>query len=442
MPNPNTPGFYTALVLGGLIILFGPRKWMLPTFLILSVFVSMVPKIMIFGQHFMIHRNLLLCAWVRILARGEHRGLRLLPMDKAFVLFCVWTVIGDTLLWQTSHAMVYQVANSIYDALGIYFFCRIMINDAAEMKRIIVCLAGICVALAGFMCLEALTHHNWLSVLGQVQEVVQERKGRLRCQAGFGVPISAGTFGAVLLPLFVAGWWQGGRMRKLAVGGCIAATVVTILAGSGGPVMTYAAVVGGLLMWGLRHRMRTVRWTVCLALLGLHLVMSAPVWALIARIHVIPGSSSYHRYELLDAFIRHIGDWWMLGVQSTGTWGWLTDDVANQYCVVAKHGGILALILFLRVVMLGFREVGLRLNETAGDRPTQIMLWAFGVMLFAHCVAFFDISYFDQMKMLWFLSLAMLASLRLLTQAQEEPAEARVVAARGEFSIDAQAPVL
>jgi hypothetical protein len=248
----------------------------------------------------------------------------------------------------------------------------------------------------------------------------------------------------VLLPLFVACWWQGKQMRKFAIAGCIAATAITVLASSGGPVMTYAAVVGGLFLWRFRHRLRALRWTACFALLGLHIVMKAPVWALIERIHVIPGSSSYHRFELVDTFVRHVGDWWLLGVRSTESWGWLMDDVANQYCVVAKHGGILALILFVCVLVIGFREVGVQLRQAEGERPTEILIWAFGVMLFAHCVSFTGISYFDQMKIPWFMCLAMLSSLRLLTAVQEKPVAVPVdetAALQGAFSIDAETPV-
>jgi hypothetical protein len=96
------------------------------------------------------------------------------------------------------------------------------------------------------------------------------------------------------------------------------------------------------------------------------------------------------------------------------------DDVANQYCVIAKHGGLLALFLFIRVIALGFREVGTGIKEAERDWPTRIMIWAIGVMLFAHATAFFGISYFDQMKLAWYVSLAMVCSVGVLTEKRAE----------------------
>ena len=95
------------------------------------------------------------------------------------------------------------------------------------------------------------------------------------------------------------------------------------------------------------------------------------------------------------------------------------EDVANQYCVIAKHGGLLALLLFIIVLARGFREVGVTLKAAAEDRPTEILVWSFGVLLFAHTAGFFGISYFDQMKIFWYLSLGMIGSLKVLVPVEE-----------------------
>jgi len=169
--------------------------------------------------------------------------------------------------------------------------------------------------------------------------------------------------------------------------------------------------------------------------------MNAPVWALISRLQVVPGASSYHRYVVIDAFVKHVSDWWLVGVEDTSTWGWLTDDVANYFCVVCKHAGMLGLILFIRVLVAGFREVGLRRSEAEPDRPTEILVWAFGVSLFAHVVSFWGTSYFDQTAVLWDFTLAILASLSLLTQGQEiETAAATDVETTSETRLDDALP--
>ncbi len=404
---------------GGLVIFLAPRPWILPAILALTVFVSMQFNILIFGFNFFIARILLLLAWIRILIRREHQGVKFLPMDRAFIGFCCSMVLVETLRrgWP---GLVYSAANSLYDALGTYFLGRVLLRESKDLKRVIGSLALICSVLAGFMLAERVTRHNFLAVLGARQEV-QTRGGKFRCQATFSHPVLAGTYGAVLLPLFVACWWQGREMKKLALLGGVASTVTAVTSGSGGPVMTYAAVVTGLLVWPLRGQMRLVRWSLLLGLIGLHVVMNAPVWALIGRASSLTGGSGYHRFNLLDEFINHFGDWWFLGVESTEEWGWLVGDVANTYCIVAKHGGLLALVLFIGFLAAGFREVGIARKKAGTDGPTEILVWAFGAVLFGHLVTFFGTSYFDQTFVLWYLTLAMVGSLHLLTKAQEGP---------------------
>jgi hypothetical protein len=429
-PENATVQWIAVLLLAGIVMVCGPRKWVLPIFLTATVFWGLQNRVYIFGMNFFTARILLLFAWARVIARGEYQGLQILPLDKAFILFSIWSLLTETIQRGTAGA-VYGTANYIYDALGTYFLGRVLLADARmpQLRQIIRVLAVICSLLAAFMIAEYLSRRNWLSILGTAFEEVQEREGHLRCQATFQHAVLAGTYGAVLLPIFAACWWQP-RMKALAVGGCVASTAMVLTAGSGGPLLTYAAVLGALCFWPLRHQMRIVRWSVLLTLVGLHLVMKAPVWALIARIKIIPGASSYHRYVIVDAFMTHINEWWLIGVQDTASWGWFTDDVANYFCIVGKHAGLLGLFLFIRVLAAGFREVGLVRKSGSSSWPTEILVWAFGASLFAHMVSFWGTSYFDQTIVLWHLTLAMITSLSLLIQSQE--AEAIPLAENGE----------
>jgi hypothetical protein len=414
------PQFVILMSLGALMVFFGPRNWVLPTFLALTVFVAMSFNVVLLGLNFYSGRIFLLLGWARVFAKGEHRGVKFLPLDKAFLLFACSMVAIETLR-RGLPGLVYGAANNFYDGFGTYLLFRVFLRKSEDINRVVVSLACICSGLAAFMLAENLTRHNWLTALGAGLENVQQRAGRMRCQATFLHPVLAGTYGAVLLPLFAACWWQGRRMKKVAIAGCIASTIITVTAGSGGPVMTYVAAVFGLCLWPLRRQMRPMRWGILLTLISLHLVMKAPVWALIGRVQIVQGASAYHRYDLLNTFIQRVGDWWLLGVDSTADWGWLIEDVANTYCIVAKHGGLLALLLFLRLLTAGFREVGLRRSEAEHDRPAEIMVWAFGACLFAHLITFFGTSYFDQTRFLWSFTLALLASLPLLAQNRERP---------------------
>ena len=97
--------------------------------------------------------------------------------------------------------------------------------------------------------------------------------------------------------------------------------------------------------------------------------MHGPVWSLIEKIDLTGGSSSYHRYMLVDNCIRHFGDWWLIGYKNYGDWGLDMWDLCNQFVVNALTGGLVTLVLYLTIFKRSFRAIGIarkRVRETAG----------------------------------------------------------------------------
>jgi hypothetical protein len=204
-------------------------------------------------------------------------------------------------------------------------------------------------------------------------------------------------------------WREGKKNRTIATIGILAATVITLTSNSSTPILAFAAGVLALGMWPLRRQMRLLRWGIALTIVSLHLVMKAPVWHLISRIDVSGGSSSYHRYMLVDQCIRHFGDWWLIGVKSTADWGWDMWDTANQYVGICDSSGLVPFLLFLTILVYGFKYLGTA-RKRAGNRKEQIFLWGLGSALFANVVAFFGISYWDQTQVVWFGLLAAISA--------------------------------
>ncbi len=66
--------------------------------------------------------------------------------------------------------------------------------------------------------------------------------------------------------------------------------------------------------------MRAIRWGIVVILLALHAVMKAPVWFLISRLSELTGGSGWYRSALIDAFIRHFDEWWLIGTGYTAHW--------------------------------------------------------------------------------------------------------------------------
>ena len=142
-------------------------------------------------------------------------------------------------------------------------------------------------------------------------------------------------------------------------------------------------------------------------LLGLHIVMEAPVWHLIARVSAVGGSTGWHRYHLIDAAIRNFGEWAILGVSGTAHWGWGLGDVTNQYVLEGIRGGAVTLAIFVCLLVFAFRYVGQGLRRYPARSGDFWIVWAVGVSLFAHMLSFMAVSYFGQTTMVWLLSLAL-----------------------------------
>jgi len=168
-------------------------------------------------------------------------------------------------------------------------------------------------------------------------------------------------------------------------------------------------------MWPLRRYLRVFRWTIVLTLVGMHLVMKAPVWALISRIDLAGGSSGYHRFELVNQTILHFREWWLLGEKTTYQWGYNLWDTANTYVETAVTGGLSTLVLLILIIVLSFQALG-RMRKSTTDARRARLSWTLGAVLLAHLVAFVGITYYDQTVLGWYLLLAMICA--VTTQAK------------------------
>jgi hypothetical protein len=165
--------------------------------------------------------------------------------------------------------------------------------------------------------------------------------------------------------------------------------------------------------------------------------MKAPVWHLISRVSFARGSTGWYRYKLIDDFIRHFGEWWLIGTDSRATWfGEGYWQITNQYVAEGVNGGVITLLLFLAVIAFAFYGVGRiwrraaqrryrispwgrrssgipgrRPAATAGAGANVAMGWALGASLFMHCVMFTGVTYFGQSILVWYITLGMIGSL-------------------------------
>lgn len=412
----------------GLLMLVLPRRHALWPVVVMICFMTMGQRLLVFGLNFTLIRVLLLFGLARVLMRGEMQLGGHHPIDRRLGWWVLASIVTYTLLWQTGEAFVNRLGLA-YDAIGLYLLFRVLVRDTDDIRAVLRMFAWLAIPLAACVLVEKNTGINPFAALGGVPPVTLVREGVLRCQGPFAHPILAGAFGSALLPLCVGLWWQerGGLLPLL---GAASALTVVATAGSSGPLLAAAIGLAALALWRLREHMRAIRWSLGLTLLALHLAMAAPVWFLLARMAVFGGSTGYHRAILIDHAIAHFGDWWLIGTKSTADWGYYMFDVTNQYVLIGVQGGLVSLLLFLAMIAAAFGAVGRAARSWAHERRDDSRLaWACGASLLVHTVNYISVPYFDQNIVVWYLLLAMIATLGLRAAA---PGTAAVAPAQGD----------
>jgi hypothetical protein len=403
-----TPVVVAATLLAAVLLLSLPRKYALAPVLVVTFLTPVGQQVLVGGFHFYVIRILIIAGFLRPGVLSSiipiFRG-RSTPIERTFYLWEFLHIVAYVLLWRESGALVAQCAAAL-DVYGGYILIRYFIQteeDVLQTTKILSVVAGI-VALC--MCYESMTHVNVFSYINEHAIVPGLRdNGQVRAQAVFANSITAGVFGATLLPLF---FWlvKGGQAKLWGLVGLAAATAITVTSVAS---TALTALLGGMLalcLWPIRKQMRSVRWAIALTVAGLALVMKAPVWFLLARIDFV-GGHGWDRAYLVDQFMRHVGDWWLFGTKDNASWGSDTWDACNQFVAEGIGGGIVGVVLFIVILSRGFGMIGRARKRAAGDRRQEWFFWCLGAVLFAHVIAYLGIDYFDNIRVLWYVFLAM-----------------------------------
>lgn len=395
------------LLLCGILLISLPRRYALLPFIILVCFVSSRQCIAIAGFNLYFARFMVLIfGTARVLMRGEAWTVRWNRLDILVVSYGLVYFGAGALNWGFSPSELKTRSGYIVEVVGTYLLCRLLIRDRNDVRSVVVCLSLVACVLLGFFVLENRTGRNLFSLFGGVPDITPTREGRLRCQGAFGHPILAGVFWASMVPTMLFVFLAGDRFRLLALAGVLSSIGLVVLTASSTPLLALAAGLGGWMFFPFRRQTRRLFACGCIALLGLHLVMKAPVWSLIQRIDVTTGNSGYHRYMLVDGFISHFHEWWALGSRvGTAHWGVYTFDTANQFVAVGAASGLITLTIFIAIVISAMNRAGKIAQVDAK------LGWSIGVTVFALIVSFLGISIWGQAHFAWSFPLAMAASL-------------------------------
>ena len=383
-----------------------PRKYFLLPFILAACFVPADQRVIILDLDFTPMRILIIAGILRITFSMGRLDVKLNKFDK---LVFVWAIVGAIvyiLQWRDMRAVINR-SGVLFDMFGLYFLFRHSIKSWDGIKLATKIFAVCSLLLAVLVALEWATGTNPFAILGRVGTAVRE--GRYRCQASFPHSIMLGLFWATLVPLFI-GFAQQDK-HKLLFWSAVAASIFIVAAtASSTPILTLLIVL--IILCGYKWRQYTgsVGWGLLASLVVLHIVMKAPVWHLIARINVVGGSTGWHRYNLINQAVNRFSEWMFLGCRYTYHWGWSMGDITNHYILEGVRGGIITLALFLVMIYTALRIL-LRLFCQNQECKQQFLTWCLFVTILGHCMAFFGVSYFGQIIMWWYMTLAMVGFL-------------------------------
>jgi hypothetical protein len=429
----------------GILLFVLPKRYAYLPLIGASVLISLDEQLIIGGIHLTMSRLVLVFAWIRLLIVKNRTGRsfinRWTSFDTVFVAYSICNVVTFILLWGAESGAIINRLGFLFNAWGMYFLLRFYLRDSDDLLRATRTLVWVFALIAVGMTTEMNTGRNYFSILGGVAPMSSLRAGKVRAQGPFQHPITAGTIGTCLVPLCVGAYWVNKRNRRIAVVGVASAVAVAVSARSSTAMMTIVAAAFGLLFWRYRRNLRLLRWSVVVILVGLHIVMKAPVWALLARIDLTGASTGFHRYLLVDQFLRRFGEWWLVGTRTVDAWGFDMWDTINSFVAAGTSGGLLNFALFVALFVVGFGLIGRRLRIASSDPLLCRELWAMGVLLFSYAVAFFGIAYFDQSQFVWYANLAMIAATLTLKPETRVP-ESSTIRRRASGGVSAPTPAI
>lgn len=400
-----------------------PRRWAVLPLLIAACHTPYGPNI----GGFTVARMVIVVGLLRATSSGMFRWDWRAPLDR-WVMILSAVAIFSSVAHQAifSNPLIFRIG-FVINVLGTYLYGRAYLFGDDVLERLAMGLALVLAVFAVFMVLEKQSGFNPYAKLGASITVSLVREGKIRAQGPFGTAILAGTAGACAIPIFVSVWRT---RRRLALAGLASSAVIIYCSASSGPIGTVLLGAAAMALWWARGQLRAIQIGTLLLLIVLHFVKERPVWYLMALMDFVGGSTGWHRAALIDAGVKHLGEWWLLGTELTGHWmpyalpsnvpGIGMVDLTNYYLHLGVIGGLPLVFCLWAVQWTSFKSLGRRIREMRWEEDArEFDLWCVGSALFAHSITFLSISYFDQMYVFFWIIVGSLPALLAAAPAPE-----------------------
>lgn len=424
-----TPITSVCLIIICITVLFAPRRWAMLAVIATLMYLSQRGGVDVFGLRMFPFRFVEIAGFIRVVSKHEFKWSELNRLDRiviaAYAYVTIVFVLRSALGFGTSVNVTLTTPLSkigeFVDVLLAYTMFRGLMRDEQDIRWLLQRTVMLLIPFVGVVAIERWTGQNPLYIFGGAPTVwIDAEGGRIRCFGSFSHPALLGTFGASFALMYV-GLALASTRQVLGWVGVVLCVAIVVLAASGGPLTMLMVGFYGWLCWPMRTRMKMLRIGIATILLLLAVVMRDPIWYLPSKMSLIFGGSGWHRSYLMDQAIRNIDNWWLAGMPLEQTAGWFpylvhgAADLTNVYVAFGVDGGLIAILLLIRVLVSAFGNVGLASKAFRESFPPrkneQLLMWGLGAAVASHMANFFSITYFDQTNALWLFQLAAISTI-------------------------------
>jgi len=343
-----------------------------------------------------------------------------------FVAYSMIVYVGVVLLTRPTFSSLENRGGFIMDTWLAYMIARFIITDRTELVSVIKCTSIVLIPLAALGCMEAVTgwqpfvplrsFRPWNPTTGEVAGAM--RWGFTRAVGPFSHPILFGGGFAMFLPLVYYLRHEKNRWRRLAYP-LSAVTIAGALSSmSSGPWIMVMVIIFCLAMERYKHWTKPIIIFFIFSCVFIEIFSNRTFYHVIFSYGSMLGGAGWHRAQLIDVAIRHIGEWWLAGYGGRDPgWGHYFGmghtDVTNEFILAGVKYGIAGIIALCAVLVVAFR--GLMAASKKTTHPAMKSLyWSLGTVLFSVTITWMSVSFFGQLMPLFYCMLGIIGSMSSL----------------------------
>ena len=338
--------------------------------------------------------------------------------------------IGVMLITQPSMAIIENRGGFLMDTWFAYIVARFIITDRAKLVSVVKLVSIILVPLAILGLIESITgwqpfvplrqFHTWLP--GAVERPGNMRWGFTRAVGPFTHPILFGGGFVLFMPLIYYLRHEKSNWHNLAYIFSALMILGALSSMSSGPWIMVILVLSCLIMERYKQWVKPMLITLVFSCIFIEILSNRTFYHVFASYASRLGGSGWHRAALIDVSISHFGEWWLAGYRGEDPgWGHYFGmghtDVTNEYILSGVMYGISGVIALCVMLFVAFRGL-LSAYKKVGHPVMKSLYWYLGSILFAVSAAWMSVSFFGQLRPLFYCVLGIIGSCSLFPLTQ------------------------